>query len=183
MQFVTIRVISVSVATVACAICCSLSILAADEEAGEEGEDSSAGLPEKYAKDYLIVRSTISPDKKFAVIYPNAAMEDAADQKGTEIKNYLVRLEPFAVLKVLDVDRPYFEHRSNSGISAEWSEHSSVALITIDSKWGPGDVVLAEFRNPFHGGCQLQTGWRQPGRDRCRGVRFSEVAGRVAWAR
>src|SRR6266498_1467029 len=42
-----------------------------EEEAEAESEtDSSTGLPEKYAKDYLIARSTISPNKKLAVIYP-----------------------------------------------------------------------------------------------------------------
>src|SRR4030095_8506687 len=33
---------------------CGLSILAADEEPEAAGEDSSAGLPEQYAKDYLV---------------------------------------------------------------------------------------------------------------------------------
>ena len=58
------------VAIVACVISCDFSILAADEEPETAGEDSSAGLPEEYAKNYLIAPSTISPDKKFAVIYP-----------------------------------------------------------------------------------------------------------------
>src|SRR6266487_4454237 len=58
------------IAIVACAISGGLSILASDEEPEAEGEDSSAGLPEQYAKNYLIARSTISPNKKFAVIYP-----------------------------------------------------------------------------------------------------------------
>jgi hypothetical protein len=116
-----------------------------DEEREAAGEDSSTGLPEKYAKNYLIARGTISPDKKFAVIYPNEAMEDAAGEE--EIKNYLVVLQPFATLKPLDTKRPYFEHESHGGLSAEWSTDSSVGLITLDSKWGPGDVLLVEFHN------------------------------------
>jgi hypothetical protein len=48
---------------VVCMISCSFHILAADGESAGEGEDSSAGLPEQYAKNYLIARSTISPDK------------------------------------------------------------------------------------------------------------------------
>jgi hypothetical protein len=102
-------------------------------------------LPEQYAKNYLIARSTISPDKKFAVMYPNKDMEDATSEE--EIKNYLVMLEPFAVLRPLDTERPYFEHQSHGGLSAEWSDDSSVGLITLDSKWGPGDVLLVEFRD------------------------------------
>jgi hypothetical protein len=116
-----------------------------NEEREAAGEDSSTGLPEKYAKDYLIARSTMSPDKKFAVIYPNEAMEDAAGEE--EIKNYLVALQPFATLKALDTKRPYFEHESHGGLSAEWSDDISVGLITLDSKWGPGDVLLVEFRD------------------------------------
>jgi hypothetical protein len=47
----------------------------------------------------------------------------------------------------LDTDDPYFEHQSNGGIKAEWSDDSSVAIITLDGKWGPRDVFLVEFHN------------------------------------
>jgi sugar lactone lactonase YvrE/tetratricopeptide (TPR) repeat protein len=116
-----------------------------EQEQTESETDSSTGLPEKYAKNYLIARSTISPNKKFAVIYPNEAMGEAASEK--ELKNYLVALQPFAILRPLDTTRPYFEHQSHGGLSAEWSDDRSVGLITLDSKWGPGDVLLVEFRN------------------------------------
>jgi hypothetical protein len=120
----------------------------APEPAEAESEtDSSAGLPEKYAENYLIARGTISPNKKFAVIYPNEAMGDAASAKGTEIKDYLVALQPFSILHPLETKWPYFEHESHGGISAEWADDSSVALITLDSKWGPQDVFLVEFHD------------------------------------
>src|SRR6266542_4818251 len=118
---------------------------APEEEEAESETDSSTGLPDKYAKNYLIARSTTSPDKKFAVIYPNEDFGNAASEG--EINNYLVRLEPFAVLRPLDTDNPYVEHESHGGLSAEWSDDSSVCLITLDRKWGPGDVILVEFRN------------------------------------
>ena len=126
---------------------CGLSVLATDEEPEAAGEDSSAGLPDAYAKNYLIARSTISPDKKFAVIYPNEEMGDAASAKGTDIKDYLVTLQPFAVLQPLDTKWPYFQHESHGGLDAEWSDDSSVALITLDGKWGPRDTFLVEFRD------------------------------------
>ena len=115
--------------------------------AEEEEKDSSAGLPEKYARDYLIASQTVSPNKKFAVIYPNKAMEDAASAKGTEIKDYLVTLQPFSVLGELQTRYPYFQNESHGGLSAEWSDDSSVALVTLDGKWGPHDVLLLEFRD------------------------------------
>jgi tetratricopeptide (TPR) repeat protein len=114
-----------------------------DEESEEAGEDSSAGLPEKYAKNYLIARSTISPDKKFAVIYPTDDYYQSADNA----KDYVVALQPFRILGALQAEEPYFQHQSHGGISAEWSDNSSVALITLDGKWGPRDVFLAEFHN------------------------------------
>jgi hypothetical protein len=139
------RFLPAFVAIVGLTISCGLSALAADEESEATGEDSSTGLPEKYAKDYLIARSTISPDKKFAVIYPNEAMENAASEE--EIKNYLARLQPFEILRPLDTEKPYHENQSHGGLSAQWSDDSSVGLITLDSKWGPGDVLLVEFHN------------------------------------
>jgi hypothetical protein len=125
------------VAIVACAISCDFCVLAADEESETLGEDSSAGLPEQYAKNYLIARSTISPDKKFAVIYPK--------DDSTEDKDYLIRLEPFGILGVLDTPEPYHKNQSHGGISAKWADDSSAALVTLDGKWGPRDVLLLEL--------------------------------------
>jgi hypothetical protein len=114
-----------------------------NEEREAAGEDSSTGLTEKYAKNYLIARSTISPNKKYAVIYPTGDYYQSSDNA----KDYLVALQPFSILRPLDTKRPYFEHESHGGLSAEWSADSSVGLITLDSKWGPGDVLLVEFRD------------------------------------
>jgi hypothetical protein len=135
--------------TFAIIIGCGLSTLAADEEPEAAGEDSSAGLPEEYAKNYLIAASTISPDKKFAVIYPTLEAEEAAeDAKHPErIKDYIVALQPFTVLGELQTKYPYFQNQNHGGISAEWSDDSSVVLITLDGKWGPHDVFLLEFRD------------------------------------
>jgi sugar lactone lactonase YvrE len=121
---------------------------AAPEPAEAESEtDSSTGLPEKYAKDYLIARNTISPNKKFAVIYPTFEAVEAPNDHPERIKNYLVALQPFAVIKPLDTKWPYFQNESHGGLSAEWSTDSSVALITLDAKWGPRDVFLVEFQD------------------------------------
>ena len=115
-----------------------LPILAAEEEA----EDSSAGLSEAYAKDYLIAAGTLSPDKKFAVIYP---IKD--DEEFAAGKNHVVSLQPFAIIGTLETKEPYFKNQSHGGLSAEWSGDSSVALITLESKWGPRDIFLLELRD------------------------------------
>ena len=103
-------------------------------------EDSSAGLPPAYAKNYLVARSTMSPDKKFAVIYPTV---DFSESK--EAKDMLVALKPFSVLAKLPAADLYFQNRSHGGISAQWAKDGSVALIILDSKWGPGDVFVVEL--------------------------------------
>jgi uncharacterized protein YecT (DUF1311 family) len=125
------------------------SVLAADEEPEAAGEDSSAGLPEQYAKDYLVARSAISPDKKFAVIYPTLEAEQAADNANhpERIKDHIVTLQPFTILGELETKYPYFQNENHGGISAEWSDDRSVALLTLDGKWGPRDVFLLEFRD------------------------------------
>jgi hypothetical protein len=132
-----------------CIINCGFAAFAADEQSEDAVEDSSAGLPENYAKNYLIARSTVSPDKKLAVIYPTLETEEAANEANhpERIKNYLVALQPFAVVKPMETKWPYFQNESHGGLSAEWSNDSSVALITLDAKWGPRDVFLVEVHD------------------------------------
>jgi hypothetical protein len=107
---------------------------------GATREDSSTDLPEGYAKNYLIANSTISPDERFAVMYPTM---DAVEN--TDAGDCLVSLKPFRVLARLDTKYPHFQHKNHGGISAEWSKDSSVALVTLDGKWGPGDIFLFEL--------------------------------------
>jgi hypothetical protein len=106
----------------------------------ESGEDSAAGLPPEYAKNYLVARSTMSRDGKFAVIYPTL---DFSESK--EAKDFLVALKPFRMLAPLPTEDLYFQNRSHGGISAQWSEDGNVALIKLESKWGPGDVFVVEM--------------------------------------
>lgn len=114
-----------------------------EEQEAESESDSSSGLPEKYAKNYLIARSTISPNKRLAVIYPTGDYYQSADNA----KDYLIGLQPFSILAALQAEEPYFQGQSHGGISADWADDSSVTLITLDGKWGPRDVFLAEFHN------------------------------------
>lgn len=138
----TMRWFFTFVTMVVCMINCGLSVLAIDEEPEAAGEDSAAGLPDQYVKNYLIAASTISPDKKFAVMYPTLDFSESP-----EAKDYVVALQPFSILGALDTPEPYFQHESHGGISAKWSEDTSAALVTLDGKWGPHDVFLLEFRD------------------------------------
>ena len=133
----------------ASAMSCGFIVLAGDEKSEAEGEDLPAGLPAQYAKNYLIARSTISPDKKFAVIYPTSEADEAAENANhpERAKDYIAALQPFIVLGELRTKYPYFQNQNHGSISAEWSTDSSVALVTLDGKWGPREVFLLEFRD------------------------------------
>jgi hypothetical protein len=120
------------------------------EEGLTSTEDSSTGLPKDYAGKYLIASQTVSPDKKFALIYPKAGVCDEEQTKNASknlCKDYLVQLEPFRVITALDTKWPHFENKNHGGMSATWSRDSSVVLVTLDSKWGPGDIFLYELHD------------------------------------
>ena len=103
-------------------------------------KDSPEGLPTEYAKNYLVAKNTMSRDEKFAVIYPTL---EFAESK--EAKDLLVALNPFSVLATLPTDEPYFDHKSNGALGADWSGDGSKVLITLDGKWGAWDVFLVEL--------------------------------------
>ena len=119
---------------------CTGSVSAAEPDPEEYQKDSGAGLPGEYAKNYLVLKSSVSPGEKFALIYPTREFSES-----TEAKNFLVALNPFRVLATLPTDEPYFDNKNHSALGAEWSEDGSTALITLDSKWGPADIWLVEL--------------------------------------
>jgi len=122
-----------------CALLTLITLGAFPNAKGAPKEDSPPVLPGKYAKSYLIAEGTTSPNKKFAVMYPTL---DASESR--DAGDYLVSLNPFEILAKVDTKWPHFQNRSNSGISVAWSSDSSVALVTLDSKWGPGEIFLFE---------------------------------------
>jgi hypothetical protein len=113
---------------------------AAEPDPNDYQKDSPAGLPPEYAKNYMVMKSSVSRDEKFALIYPTREFSESK-----EAKNFLVALNPFRVLATLPADEPYFDGKSNSSLGAEWSSDGSMALITLDAKWGPSDVWLVEL--------------------------------------
>ena len=121
------------------------AFLCGNVDAAEESErpETSFRLPAEYAANYIVAADSLSPDGKFAIIIPKGD-PDAMSPRG---KDHLAALEPFAILGTLDTESPYFEGQSHGGLTAEWSEDSSVALVTLASKWGPGDVFLLELRD------------------------------------
>ena len=78
--------------------------------AEESGEDSAAGLPPEYAKNYLVARSTMSRDEKFAVIYPTLEFSESK-----EAKDFFVALKPFSVLAPLPTGTRISKTRATAG--------------------------------------------------------------------
>ena len=135
--------------TLTCALACAIwPFFVAGAEEGP-GDNSSALLPKEFSGNYLIARNTISPNKKFAVLYPkfDVCVGQADEDLKNHCKNYLVALQPFRILGELGTRWPHFEHKNHGGMSAMWSKDSSIALITLENRWGPGDVFLYELRN------------------------------------
>ena len=150
----TVRCLFTFVIIVACAISSGVSILAADEEpeaAGESdhptknvefhGPSVHPGYPDAFHTDYILRAETISPNHKYGLIIPDRLFEDDPGH------DFVVALDPPQILALLDTDWMDFEGKSHGGSSVEWSSDSSVALVTFDAKWGPGDFILIEFQN------------------------------------
>ncbi len=154
------------VAVIAWAISCSFSILGEDERKAEnsdnvQGRENSygakerpvaefhgpnlrPGYPDAFSLDYILEKDTLSPNGKFGFIYPDAVLYEMDDRLA---RNFIVALDPPQVLALLDIESPEFENKSHGGHSIEWSSDSSVALLTLESKWGPGDFILVELQN------------------------------------
>lgn len=119
------------------------------QAAAQAHSENDAVLPKEYSGKYLIASDTISPDKKFALIYPVLDLcgdEEKGDSEAL-CKDYLVALQPFRILCALETKWPHFENKNHGGMSAVWSKDSSVVLVTLESKWGPGDIFLYELRD------------------------------------
>lgn len=135
--------------TFTCAFACATwpFLLAGAEEA--PGNTSSALLSKEFSGNYLIARNTISPNRKFAVMYPkfDLCVGQSDDDLKARCKDYLVALQPFRILSELGTSWPDFEHKNHGGMTAAWSKDSSIVLVTLESKWGPGDIFLYELRD------------------------------------
>ena len=57
------------------------NVWAAEQESEEYLKDSAAGIEGQYAKHYLVAKATMSPDEKFAVIYPTLEFSESNEQR------------------------------------------------------------------------------------------------------
>ena len=68
-----------------------------DFTAGIFGRELPADAPAKYRDDYLLAPSSISPNQKLALIYPEEGDEFPTQPESRTADNYLVALDPFRI--------------------------------------------------------------------------------------
>ena len=108
----------------------------------QEPTGSSADAAQKYAdiqKGYEVGQDTISPDGRFAILYPIRE-----DMEETTAPNLLVRLKPYKVLK----DFGESAWRGMRGEpDANWSKDGRFVAVWHAKKWGNEDLVVYEIAN------------------------------------
>jgi hypothetical protein len=105
------------------------------------GPDVQPGYPDAFSTDYVLPKDTVSPDGKYGLIFPDREFNDNPG------RDFVVAFDPPQILTLLQTDQPEFEGRNHGGYAVEWSDDSSVALVTLDGKWGPSDFILLELQN------------------------------------
>jgi len=104
-----------------------------------QGANVRPGYPDAFAFGYKLAEDSVSPDGKYGLIYcddPSIVERDAG-------RNFLVTLNPFRILAVVDAYRYY----DREDVDVEWAKDSSVALVGVPGKWGPIGFTLFEFHD------------------------------------
>ncbi len=110
---------------------------------GQEDSASPASEKKSYSeipKGYEVGEQTISPDGRFALVYP---MQDPDTLEVAQLPNLLVRLKPYKVLLEIDESVPLGRHGAPA---AEWNGNKFVA-VWRQMKWGDEDLVVYQIAN------------------------------------
>ena len=111
------------------------------QEAADPGE-LPAAAPTALREHYLLAEKSISPDGRYGLVFPRGLAEHEAG-----MKDQIIEMATFTPVGAVKTDNPYFGGRNHGGISAEWSTDSTHVLVTLESKWGPGEIHLLELRD------------------------------------
>ena len=115
-----------------------------DDTVDFHGPDVRPGYPDLFHVHFVFPKDTLSPNGKYGVIFPDRTL---GEMENDSLHNFVVSLDPSQILAELDTESPEFEGKSHGGYEVEWSEDSSVALITLEAKWGPGKFFLIELQD------------------------------------
>lgn len=115
------------------------SVIGAQDESASPAEEAKT-YPE-VPKQYEVGEDTISPDRRFGILYP---VRDENSNERPAFPNVLVRLKPYEVIKELDIDPAWKGMRGSP--AAKWDGNQFVA-IWREMKWGNEDLVVYELAN------------------------------------
>lgn len=108
-------------------------------------QERSPGAPVQPAPEipngYEIGQESLSPDGRFAILYPVRGGEGAENPP----PNLLVRLKPYAVLAKLGGEEGRWRGARGEPL-AKWNGNSTVA-IWLAAKWGSSDLWVYEIEN------------------------------------
>jgi len=110
---------------------------------GQEDSASPASEKKSYSeipKGYEVGEQTISPDGRFALVYP---MQDPDTLEVAQLPNLLVRLKPYKVLLEIDESVPLGRRGAPA---ADWNGNEFVA-VWRQMKWGDEDLVVYQIAN------------------------------------
>jgi len=111
-------------------------------------EESASPAAEKKSypevpKEYEVGEGTVSPDGRFAILYP-VRNEDSNEDPG--LPNLLVRLKPYAVLQEIERGDGVTWKGGRGAADAKWNGNDWVA-VWHHRKWGDEDLVVYEIAN------------------------------------
>jgi hypothetical protein len=108
----------------------------------QEESASPAGSYPEVPKEYEVGEDTISPDGRFALLYPVRNEDSDAPLP----PNVLVRLKPYAVLKEIEGEQGPSWRGMRGEPKAKWNGDSMV-VIWHAHKWGAEDFAIYEIEN------------------------------------
>ena len=115
-----------------------------DDTVDFQGPDVRPGYPDQFHFHFVLPKDTVSPNGKYGVIFPDRTL---GEMENDSLHNFVISLDPSQILTELATESPEFEGKSHGGYEVEWSGDSSVALITLEAKWGPGEFFLVELQD------------------------------------
>ncbi len=117
------------------------TLVRAKEESASPAEEAKT-YPE-VPKQYEVGEDTISPDGRFAILYP---IRDEDSNEDSMLPNLLVRLKPYAVLKEIETENGVTWKGGRGAADAKWNGNDWVA-VWHHRKWGDEDLVVYQIAN------------------------------------
>jgi len=115
------------------------TLIRAQEESASPAERTYPEVP----KEYEVGEDTISPDGRFAILYP---VRDEDSNVYLGLPNLLVRLRPYAELKEIETGDGVTWKGGRGAADAKWNGNDWVA-VWHQRKWGNEDLVVCQIAN------------------------------------